>query len=87
MRRRKSYLQKQQLSAAMARSAIASILMHEHLFASRRGAKAFAVVCALIMDFDLTDDEPGALTRLLRDTIGGDRYPLSPRVRTLQAIP
>ena len=27
------------------------------------------------------------LTLLLRDTIDGDRYPLSPRIQTLRAIP
>jgi hypothetical protein len=38
------------------------------------------------MHLDLSDDETAALTRLLHDTINDDRYPLSPRVRLLQAI-
>jgi hypothetical protein len=28
----------------------------------------------------------GALARLLSDTVSNDRYPLSPRIRTLKAI-
>jgi hypothetical protein len=39
-----------------------------------------------IMPLDLTDDETAALERLLRETIDGDRYPLSQRVLTLKAI-
>ena len=35
---------------------------------------------------DLTDEETDALTRLLTNTIDADRYPLSPRIRTLKAI-
>jgi hypothetical protein len=38
------------------------------------------------MNLDLTDEEATALARLLSDTIDGDRFPLSPRVRTLKAI-
>ncbi len=38
------------------------------------------------MNLDLSDDETAALTRLLRDTIDGDRHPLSPRIQTLKAI-
>jgi hypothetical protein len=38
------------------------------------------------MQLDLNDDETAALTRLLTNTIGGDRYPLSPRIQTLRAI-
>jgi hypothetical protein len=38
------------------------------------------------MSLDLSGDEAAVLTRLLRDTIDGDRYPLSPRIRTLQGI-
>jgi len=38
------------------------------------------------MRLDLSDDETAALTWLLRDTINDDRYPLSPRIRLLQAI-
>jgi len=37
------------------------------------------------MRLDLSDDETTALKRLLRDTIVDDRYPLSPRIRALQA--
>ena len=38
------------------------------------------------MHLDLSDDESAALARLLRKTIDEDHYPLSPRIRTLQAI-
>ena len=38
------------------------------------------------MVLDLTDEETTALARLLSDAIGGDRYPLSPRIQTLKAI-
>jgi hypothetical protein len=38
------------------------------------------------MTLDLTDEESAALAALLRRTIADDRYPLSPRVRSLQAI-
>jgi hypothetical protein len=38
------------------------------------------------MPLDLTDEETTALERLLRETIDGDRYPLSPRILTLKAI-
>jgi hypothetical protein len=37
-------------------------------------------------NFDLTDEEKLALAAELRRTIAEDRYPLSPRVRTLQSI-
>lgn len=33
-----------------------------------------------------TDDEKAALAALLKRTIGDDRYPLSPRIGTLQGI-
>jgi hypothetical protein len=39
-----------------------------------------------IMNLDLSDDESTALARLLRKAIDEDRYPLSPRIRLLQAI-
>jgi hypothetical protein len=35
---------------------------------------------------DLTDEEAAALLRLLNRTIADDRYPLSPRIRTLRGI-
>jgi hypothetical protein len=35
---------------------------------------------------DLSEDEAAALVALLTRTIDGDRYPLSPRIRTLKAI-
>jgi hypothetical protein len=38
------------------------------------------------MNLDLSDVETAALTRLLRDKIDGDRYPLSPRIRILKGI-
>ena len=38
------------------------------------------------MELDLTDDETAALARLLKSTIDADRYPLSPRIKTLTAI-
>jgi hypothetical protein len=37
-------------------------------------------------NFDLTDEEKLALAAELRRRIAEDRYPLSPRVRTLQSI-
>ena len=38
------------------------------------------------MVLDLTDDETAALTRLLKNTIDHDRYPLSPRLGPLKTI-
>jgi hypothetical protein len=38
------------------------------------------------MNLDLTDEETAALIRELHDIIESDRYPLSPRIRTLRAI-
>jgi hypothetical protein len=38
------------------------------------------------MHLDLTDEETSALLNLLAETIRNDRYPLSPRVRTLRGI-
>jgi hypothetical protein len=38
------------------------------------------------MNLDLTAEEAAALAALLRRTIADDRYPLSPRIRVLQAI-
>jgi hypothetical protein len=38
------------------------------------------------MNLDLTDEETTALTRLLTETIKGNRFPLSPRIQTLKAI-
>jgi hypothetical protein len=38
------------------------------------------------MHLDLSDEETAALIRELHDIIEGDRYPLSPRIRTLRAI-
>jgi hypothetical protein len=38
------------------------------------------------MQLDLTDEEAGALLRLLIRTIEEDRYPLSPRTRSLRHI-
>ena len=35
---------------------------------------------------NLTHDDKAILAGLLRDTIAADRYPLSPRVRSLKAI-
>jgi hypothetical protein len=35
---------------------------------------------------DLTDDEAAALTRELHDIVENDRYPFSPRIRTLRGI-
>jgi hypothetical protein len=35
---------------------------------------------------DLSDDEAAALVALLTRSIDDDRYPLSPRIRTLRAI-
>ena len=38
------------------------------------------------MRLDLSDEEAAALTRELHEIVENDRYPLSPRVRTLQGI-
>ena len=35
---------------------------------------------------DLTDDEAAALTQELHEIVENDRYPFSPRIRTLRAI-
>jgi len=35
---------------------------------------------------DLIDEEAAALTQELHDIVENDRYPLSPRIRTLRAI-
>jgi hypothetical protein len=35
---------------------------------------------------DLTDDEAAALTQELHNIVENDRYPFSPRIRTLRAI-
>jgi hypothetical protein len=36
-------------------------------------------------DENLAPDERDALLKLLRDTIAADKYPLSPRIRTLRS--
>jgi len=38
------------------------------------------------MTLDLTDEEAGALAKLLGRTIDDDRYPLSPRIQTLKSV-
>jgi hypothetical protein len=38
------------------------------------------------MNLDLSDEETAALTQELHDIVENDRYPLSPRIRTLRAI-
>ena len=38
------------------------------------------------MATDLSDADKAILAELLRETIRGDRFPLSPRVRSLHAI-
>ena len=38
------------------------------------------------MPLDLTDEETLALVNLLTEIIENDRYPLSPRIRTLRGI-
>jgi hypothetical protein len=35
---------------------------------------------------DLTDDDKAILAEMLRETIERDRYPLSPRIKSLKAI-
>jgi hypothetical protein len=37
-------------------------------------------------NLDLSDDEAAALTKELHDIVENDRYPFSPRIRTLRAI-
>jgi hypothetical protein len=39
-----------------------------------------------MQNLERTEDETAALVALLTRTIDGDRYPLSPRVRTLKDI-
>jgi hypothetical protein len=38
------------------------------------------------MHLDLTDDEAAALTQELHDIVENDRFPFSPRIRTLRDI-
>jgi hypothetical protein len=38
------------------------------------------------MALELTDDETAALTKELHDIVENDRYPFSPRIRTLRGI-
>jgi hypothetical protein len=38
------------------------------------------------MHLDLSDQETAALTQELHDIVENDRYPFSPRIRTLRAI-
>jgi hypothetical protein len=38
------------------------------------------------MNLDLTDDEAAALTKELHDSVEKNRYPFSPRIRTLRGI-
>jgi hypothetical protein len=38
------------------------------------------------MNLDLTDEEAAALTQELHDIIESDKYPFSPRIRTLREI-
>jgi hypothetical protein len=38
------------------------------------------------MNLDLLDEEAAALTQELHDIVENDRYPFSPRIRTLRAI-
>jgi hypothetical protein len=38
------------------------------------------------MNLELTDEEAATLERELRNIIDNDRYPFSPRIRTLQEI-
>ena len=38
------------------------------------------------MNLDLSDDEAAALLRELHHIVGKDRYPFSPRIRTLTSI-
>ena len=38
------------------------------------------------MPADLTDADLAAIAKLLRETITADRFPLSPRIRSLKAI-
>jgi hypothetical protein len=38
------------------------------------------------MNIDLTDEETAALIRELHDIVEGDKYPFSPRIRTLRGV-
>jgi hypothetical protein len=39
-----------------------------------------------VMHLDLSDEETAALTQELHDIVENDRYPFSPRIRTLRGI-
>jgi hypothetical protein len=39
-----------------------------------------------VMNLDLSDEETAALTQELHDIIERDRYPFSPRIRTLRVL-
>jgi hypothetical protein len=39
-----------------------------------------------VMHLDLSDEETAALTQELHDIVKNDRYPSSPRIRTLRAV-
>jgi len=52
-----------------------------------RGLAAFGKRTHLpVMMLDLTDEEAAALAEELHDIVENDRYPFSPRIRTLRAI-
>jgi hypothetical protein len=58
--------------------------------AQRRGAGRLAIPLyarhiSIMVDETLTPDERAAVSKLLRDTIAADRFPLSPRVRRLKS--
>jgi hypothetical protein len=51
-----------------------------------RGALARLQIRLANMNIDLTDEEAAALLRELNNIVENDRYPLSPRIRTLREI-
>jgi hypothetical protein len=52
--------------------------------ASLRGGQSLPHIG--VMHLDLSDEEEAALTQELHYIVESDRYPLSPRIRTLRAI-
>jgi hypothetical protein len=47
----------------------------------------FTPIFGVMQHRDLTDEEAAALTKELADITGNDRYPFSPCIQTLRAIP
>ena len=65
-------------------SAHALIIIKALKAASLRGGRLRPHIGATHLD--LSDEEAAALTQELHDTVANDRYPFSPRIRTLREI-